>query len=209
MWNNTVFMAQVKYISVMLRGLSSKWLQNASRSLSKCAICEAQYWCCSSVHQKPPPTNEDFSLRTWKWWIIAHTVLQWQRWGSSASTEPSSPHTESFKDVTGNRVLSPAHSLDSFKLELLFPTCACGSVSLPWSVPHFKWSMRGFFINCDGFVIATQCCLLRRILWISLIAVSFPPFPPQMQIQIHLKGGDLLTSNRNFYAHKRIRNSLV
>lgn len=169
--------------------------------------CEAQDWCCSSVHQE--------TLLQMKILAFAHEVTDYSTLccsdtgGGPLPALSLPPHTQSHSRMWGGTGSSLLHRF-TWLIQAWAPisTCACGSMSLPWSIPHFKWSMWRFFMNRDGFVIATQRCLLR-IQWISLIAVSFPPLPPQMQIQIHLKCRDLLTSNRNFYPHKRIRNSLA
>lgn len=199
----------------MLCGLGSKWLQKALRSLCKCAIL--LFYSTSPLRSWGLTlfigTSDDPSYK-WAIWPlqieVSYSSTYWVagRWaaGSLHSTELFCLDLEPLQGVRGT---GPAllHRLVGL---VQISTRACGSVALCWSVLHFKLSTRGSFINCDDFIIATQCCLLRRTQWISLTAVSFPLFPPPPQkVQIHLKSRDLSTCNGNFHPHKRIRNSLA
>ena len=180
----------------MLWGLGGKWLQNALRSPCKCATCYStaphhcgvQDWCGSSVLQTTPLTKEGFSLCKSKWHIILHTELHVGGTLVLCTALSLSAHAPSHSRMWGGTGSTLLHG-PGWLIQAWAPisTHARGSVALPWSGPHFKLSMRGFFVNCGDFVIATQCCLLRTPQWISAIVVSFPPLPPQMQSTNPLK----------------------
>lgn len=170
-------MAQVKYISVMLRGVSSKWLQNASRSPFKCAILLlynlTTVKLSTDVHQytRKPPYKWGFC--TWSDIHYCTHCCSGTRGGAlpALSLPPTHRVIQGSEGVQGP--LSCTDSFDSFKRELLFPPVPVD----PWSIPHFKWSMWRFFINGDGFVIASAVCIEKYKEFHSLQYPFLPSLP--------------------------------
>lgn len=131
----------------------------------------------------------------WRIWPLETEVTYrsryWaaHRWDAAPlhGTEPSARALSHSRMWGGMDPLSCTDLVVSLKCELLLPPVPVEPTALPQSVPHFKLSMRGVFIHCDGFVTAAQCCLLRRTQWVPVIVVPVPPLPPQMQSTNPLK----------------------
>lgn len=195
-----------------------KWLQNALRALCKCAILlfysTPPLWSSGlmlfiSASDDPPLQMRDLAFAN-RSDIILHTGLHVG--GTHCGwTAPSLPaHAQSHARMRGGTGSALLHRL-AWLIQAWAPisTRACGSVGLPWSVPHLKPSIWGFFINCDDFVIAMQRFLLRTPQWISVIVVSFPSLPPQMQSTNPLKKERSFDSQQKLLSAKGIRNSLA